>query len=56
MALLLAFRSDFDVNGLVLGMLLGTFIQALWYTSMVLRLDWNAEARNALDRVACALT
>ena len=51
-ATLLAFKLGFDVDGLVLGMILGTAIQAVWYTSMVLGFDWEAESRAALGRVA----
>lgn len=52
LAVLLSFRLGFDVNGLVLGMVLGTTIQAVWYTTMVLRLDWEEQARAAAARVA----
>lgn len=50
-SILSAFYLGWDVYGLVAGMVLGAFIQAVWYTSMVLKLDWDDEATVAVERV-----
>lgn len=50
-AALLAFRLHLDVIGLVCGMIVGTAIQAVWYSTMVLRLDWEKQAEEAAARV-----
>lgn len=50
----MAYYLGFDVNGLVLGMLMGTFIQAVWYSTMVFSMDWQAEADAAVKRVNAA--
>lgn len=52
---LLTFKYKFDVSGLVLGLILGTLIQMVFYSSIVLHMDWRAEARNAQARVASRL-
>ena len=51
-SILLGFYFGYDVYGLVSGMVLGALTQAIWYTSMVLRLDWDEEASIAVARVA----
>ena len=46
--LLLGIRFHYDVEGLVGGLILGTFIQAVWYIYLVHRLDWQQESVLAL--------
>lgn len=50
-SILSGFYFGWDVYGLVSGMVLGALIQAVWYTRMVLKLDWDTEADVAMERV-----
>ena len=50
-SILLAFHAGFDIEGLLLGLIVAMCIQAVWYVGMVLRLDWEAQAQAAVQHV-----
>ncbi|KAG2498960.1 hypothetical protein HYH03_003149 [Edaphochlamys debaryana] len=52
LALALAFPGGQGVEGMYMGMLTGPAIQAAAYCSIIMKLDWRAEARRARQRSA----
>lgn len=51
LALVLGFVEGLGTEGMYAGMMVGPIIQAAAYSTVILRLDWDAEARAAALRM-----
>ena len=49
---LLVFKFGMDVHGLWIAVALGTGVQAVFYTRLVLMTDWEQVAEEAKERIA----